>query len=260
MSDGAPARAPLRIMIVDDEPLACERLRGLLTELPGNDVAGTAHDGAQAIMLAARLKPDVLLLDVRMPVMDGLEVAQHLAELDEPPAVVFTTAYDEYAMQAFEAQAVGYLLKPVRKEKLAAALERARRLSRRQVKSLVEAEAADAAGAPPRRRTHVSARLRDELKLVRIADVFFFSADRKYTTVRHAGGTDLIEDTLRALEDELAPQFVRVHRNALVNSERITAVEREPEGQYVVRLRGIDDRLPVSRRMAAQLKDILAGE
>ncbi len=100
-------------------------------------------------MLAARLKPDVLLLDVRMPVMDGLEVAQHLAELDEPPAVVFTTAYDEYAMQAFEAQRVGYLLKPVRKEKLAAALERARRLSRRQVKSLVEAEAADAAGAPP---------------------------------------------------------------------------------------------------------------
>jgi two-component system response regulator AlgR len=125
MTQSPPAQEFLRALIVDDEPPARARLRRLVEELPGAAVAGEAANGREALELCARLEPDVVLLDVRMPGMDGIEVARHLAALEDPPAVIFTTAYDEYAVEAFEAQAVGYLLKPVRREKLESALHRA---------------------------------------------------------------------------------------------------------------------------------------
>jgi two-component system response regulator AlgR len=238
----------MKVLIVDDEAPARARLRALLEEIGGATVAGEAADGARAIAAASELRPDVVLLDIRMPRMDGIEVARHLALLPDSPGVIFATAHDEHAMQAFDAQAIAYLLKPVRREKLAAALERAARLTRRQL---------DAVGAMPQARTHVAVRLRDTLKLVRIDDVLCFIAEQKYTTVRHAGGEDLIEDSLRTLESEFGTRFTRIHRNALVATARLKALERDAEGQYHVVVDGLAERLAVSRRMAGELRDRL---
>ena len=236
----------LKVLIVDDEPPARERLRGLLTEIGDVDVIGEAATGAEALSCVHDLAPDVLLLDVRMPGMDGLEAARHLNVLDEPPAVIFTTAYDQYAVEAFEAHAVGYLLKPVRKEQLAAALTRAGRLTRAQLQTLA------AAGT---RRSHLAARRRDGLRLIPLEEVQYFLSDQKYTTVRHLGGEDLIEDSLRLLESEFGASFVRIHRNALVGVKYLERIERAAEGQYFVRLRGCEAPLRVSRRMAGELKE-----
>ena len=238
----------LKVLIVDDEPPARERLRSLLGEIPEAAVAGEAVSGAEALALAHDLAPDVVLLDVRMPGMDGLETARHLNALEEPPAVIFTTAYDQYAVEAFEAHAVGYLLKPVRKEQLAAALTRAGRLTRAQLQRL-------AAAGGGTRRTHVAARTREGLKLIRIEEVQYFLADQKYTTVAHLNGEDLIEDSLRLLESEFGPEFVRIHRNALVAVKYLERIERDNGGQYFVRLRGCAAPLAVSRRMAGELKE-----
>jgi two-component system, LytTR family, response regulator AlgR len=241
-----------RVLVVDDEAPARERLRRLLGELgePGGiEVVAEAANGEQAVRLAGELHPDVVLLDVRMPGMNGIEAARHLALFDEPPAVIFTTAYDAYAVEAFEAQAVGYLLKPVRVEKLGAALQRAARLAGAQLARL-------AAGDPARTpRTHVAARLGDSVRLIAVPEIYYFAADQKYTTVRHQGGSDLIEDPLRALEEEFGAQFVRVHRNALISVARLAAIERDAAGQYHVRVRDINERLAVSRRLAGELRE-----
>jgi two-component system response regulator AlgR len=238
----------LKILIVDDELPARERLKSLLVEIPDTEVVGEASNGEQSLTRAYELTPDVVLLDVRMPGMDGIEVAQHLNALAEPPAVIFTTAFDEYAVNAFEAHAVGYLLKPIRKEKLAAALERAGRLTRPQLQKI-------AAASSEKRRTHIAARRREGLRLIPIDEVQFFFAEQKYTTVRHVTGEDLIEDSLRSLEEEFDVDFVRIHRNALVNVRYLERIERSDDGQYFVRLRGCEAPLQVSRRMAGELRE-----
>lgn len=241
------APAALKVLIVDDEAPARERLRSLLAEIADIEVIGEAANGHEALKATSDLDPDVVLLDVRMPGMDGLEAARHLNVLEEPPAVIFTTAYDQYAVQAFEAHAVGYLLKPVRKEQLAASLTRAGRLTRAQLQKL-------AAGAEARR-THIAARHREGLKLIPIEDVQYFIADQKYTTVRHLQGEDLIEDSLRLLEREFSAAFARIHRNALVSVKYLERIERDADGQYFVHLRGCPAPLEVSRRMAGELKE-----
>jgi len=235
-----------RVLIVDDEAPARERLRSLLGELDQVDVIGEAVTGEEALRIAAELVPDVVLLDVRMPGIDGIEAAKHLNVLEQPPAVIFTTAFDEYAMKAFDAQAVGYLLKPIRKEKLAAALTHASRLTRPQLQKIAN---------PSERRSHIAARHRDGLRLIPLDEVQFFFAEQKYTTVRHLKGEDLIEDSLRSLEDEFGSTFVRIHRNALVSVRYLEGIERNAEGQYFVRLRGCEAPLQVSRRMAGELRE-----
>jgi two-component system, LytTR family, response regulator AlgR len=235
------------VLIVDDEQPARERLRTLLAEVDGVEIAGEAATGVEALQIAAERQPTVVLLDVRMPVMDGVEAAHHLAALAAPPAVIFTTAYDEYAVSAFDAQAIGYLLKPVRKEKLAAALSRAERLTRARLQGL-----AQPSGRPL---TRIAARHRDGVRLIPIDEIFCFIADQKYTTVRHARGEDLIEDSLRALEEQHGERFVRVHRNALVSTHHLESIERAADGRWLVRLRGCAEPLPVSRRMASQLRE-----
>ena len=239
--------ARLKVLVVDDEPPARERLRSLLAEIAEVEVIGEAVSGREALTHTHDLAPDVVLLDVRMPGMDGLEVARHLNVLEEPPAIIFTTAYDQYAVEAFEAQAVGYLLKPVRKEQLAASLARAGRLTRVQLQRL--------AAAAETRRSHIAARRREGVRLIPLEEVQYFLADQKYTTVGHLGGEDLIEDSLRLLESEFGAAFVRIHRNALVGVKHLERIDRNAEGQYFVHLRGCEAPLQVSRRMAAELKE-----
>jgi two-component system response regulator AlgR len=236
----------LRVLIADDEPRARERLRQMLADLPETECAGEAATGEEALALAEQTRPDIVLLDIRMPGMDGLEAARRLARLAEPPAVIFTTAFEQHALEAFDVQASGYLLKPIRRERLAAALERARRPSKAQLAALADS-------APGERRTHVSARVRDQLKLIPLGEVLCFIAEQKYTTVRHVGGEDIIDDSLRSLEDELGASFVRVHRNALVAIAQVEAVERGADGQCLVRLRHGGGSLQVSRRLAAEV-------
>jgi two-component system, LytTR family, response regulator AlgR len=235
-----------RVLIVDDEAPARERLRSLLVELDQVDVIGEAVTGEQAVQRAVELAPDVVLLDVRMPGIDGIEAAKHMNVLEQPPAIIFTTAFDEYAMKAFDAQAVGYLLKPIRKEKLAAALTHASRLSRPQLQKIAD---------PAQARSRIAVRHREGLRLIPLDEVQFFLAEQKYTTVRHLKGEDLIEDSLRSLEDEFGSAFVRIHRNALVSVRYLEGIERNGDGQYFVRLRGCDAPLQVSRRMAGELRE-----
>jgi two-component system response regulator AlgR len=239
----------LRILIVDDEPPARERLRSMLVEAGGFEVAGEAGNGEQALQLVDTLEPDIVLLDVRMPGIDGLEVARHLATQDEPPAVIFTTAFEEYALEAFESQAIAYLLKPIRAEKLLAALAKANRLTRPQLQQVASA------AREPACRSHIGVRGRDGLKLIPVDDVMCFHADQKYTTVKHLKGEDLIEDSLKTLEDEFSATFVRIHRNALVNTKYLERIARDASGQHFVHLRGMPEALEVSRRMAGDLKD-----
>ena len=239
----------MRVLIVDDEPPARERLRSMLAETGEFEVVGEAGHGEQALQLVETLKPDIVLLDVRMPGIDGLEVARHLAAQAAPPAVIFTTAFDEYALQAFDSEAIAYLLKPIRAEKLRAALTKAARLTRPQMQQVA------LAAREPARRSHVGVRGRDGLKLIPIEEVFCFQADQKYTTVKHLQGEDLIEDSLKTLEDEFSASFVRIHRNALVNTRFLERIARDASGQHFVHLRGFPDALEVSRRMAGDLKD-----
>jgi two-component system response regulator AlgR len=242
----------MNILIVDDEPLARERLRSMLSEQPGVDVIGEAGNGREALDAVARLQPDVVLLDIAMPVMDGLETAHHLAQFDEPPAIVFCTAYDQHALSAFEAAAVDYLVKPVRAERLADALERARRYvaSRPNV------------ARPPelprnRPRTHLSARLRGSLRLIPVGEIVYLQADEKYVSVHHAHGEDLIEESLKSLESEFGDLFLRIHRNCLIAASALTELRRATDGQAHVVLRGVTAPLEVSRRCLPQLREKL---
>jgi two-component system, LytTR family, response regulator AlgR len=253
MNEHAPASDPVRVLIVDDEPPARERLGRMLSELPGVAVVGEAANGAEALDACARMVPDVVLLDIRMPGMDGIEAARHLNALDEPPALVFVTAHDEHALAAFEAQALGYLLKPVRQEKLARAIQRAARVAAPQLQRVAEQSQLG------RRRQQVAARLGDQLRLIPVEDIYYFAAGQKYVTVRHRGGNDLIDEPLRALAAEFAPDFVRIHRNSLVAVRHVAAIERGAEGQYLVRMKDCEEPLAVSRRHATEALRHLRG-
>jgi two-component system, LytTR family, response regulator AlgR len=237
----------MRVLIVDDEAPARDRLKRLLAEIGDCECVGEAADGRAALEACMQLAPQVVLLDVRMPGMTGMEVARHLVALKEPPAVIFTTAYDEYALEAFETQAVGYLLKPVRREKLARALQHAARITAPGLLQVATAARMET------RRQHICTRLGEQLKLIPVGDIYYFLADQKYVTVRHAGGEDLIDESLKTLHDEFAPDFLRIHRSALIAEKHIAAVERVAEGQYAVRMRACPEPLQVSRRHAGEL-------
>lgn len=240
--------AALNVLIVDDELPARERLQRLVGELPGYSVAGVCGSGGDALALIRKLDPAIVLLDIRMPGMTGIEVARHLGALEHPPAIVFTTAYDEYALEAFDAQAVGYLLKPVRRERLEEALKHASRLSASQLHRL------SSPAQPLAARQHVAVRVRDELKLIPVKSIRYFEADQKYVTVRHTNGEDLLDEPLKQLEEEFAEDFVRAHRSLLVAIAHVDALERVADDNYVLRLRGEAEPLPVSRRQVAELR------
>ncbi|MCK5770578.1 LytR/AlgR family response regulator transcription factor [Algiphilus sp.] len=240
----------MRVIIVDDEPLARERLRRLVAEFPGYEVVGEASDGETALDVIDDEQPDIVFLDIRMGGMDGLQVARQLAELDLPPAVIFTTAYAEHALSAFDAAAAGYLLKPIRKEKLRDILLRVRRPSRAH-----QAGPAEAAGDAPKRE-FVLATTRDGLIRIPWSDVVYFLADQKYTTVHHLHGEVLIEESLKMLEQDFSPWFIRVHRKALVATRFIQSLERGKgdEEQHWLRVRHASQLIPVSRRRLPEVR------
>jgi two-component system response regulator AlgR len=244
----------MKLLIVDDEAPARERLRRLLEEIGDCEVVAEAGNGEEALALCGDTQPDIVLLDIRMPGLSGIEVARHIDSLEDPPAVIFTTAYDQYAVEAFETEAVGYLLKPVRKEKLAHALRHAGRISPTRL-----AKVARSAGIE-HRREQICARLGEQLRLIPVTDIYYFLADQKYITVRHKGGENLIDESLKALAEEFSADFVRIHRNALVAEKQISAVERTDDSQYVVRMRDCGAVLQVSRRHAAELLRRIRGE
>jgi two-component system response regulator AlgR len=244
---------PLRLLVVDDEAPArrrlCEVLEDCSHQLP-LQVVGESDNGVDALEAAQRERLDALLLDIRMPGMDGIEVAQHLQKLHRPPAVIFTTAYDNYACQAFEVNAVDYLMKPVRAERLVAALSKARNLSQSTLDALRQAH--------PKARTHLSLSEKGKLRLVPVEDILYLKAELKYITVKTLEREYLLEESLVKLEAEFGDRFLRIHRNCLVSKnlvEQVGKLSGSDEGHFV-RLRGLDEALPVSRRQYSQLREL----
>ncbi len=239
----------MKALIVDDEPLARARLRRLLEGMPEMEVVGEAGNGEEALTRSAELQPDMVFLDIRMPGVNGLEAARQLAASEHPPAVIFTTAYDEHALEAFDASAQAYLLKPIRQERLQAAIERARRPNRAQQPAPAAAAASSATA-----RSHISASIGGRLQRVPLDEVRYFQAEQKYVMVRHREGQLLIDDSLKSLQAEFGDRFLRVHRNSLVAMEHVEGLERIPGGRYEVFFRDIDDRVEVSRRLASTVR------
>ncbi len=247
--------AKLRIAITDDEAPARNRLRSLLddiAEMISIEVVGEADNGQRLLELLERRPADVVLLDIRMPEMDGLETARHLQKLDDPPHVVFTTAYDDYAISAFELHAIDYLVKPIRLRRLHDALARARSITRISLDVLNEV-----AGSA---RTHLSVNERGKVRLVPVTDIVYLRAELKYVTIRTEERELVLEESLSRLEEEFRDRFVRVHRNCLVAKEYIESFEKESqagaEARWVVRVRGVDEPLPVSRRQQPVIRQL----
>ena len=237
----------MKILAVDDEPLARERLLRLLQKIVPDAEVHEAGNGRQALQEVAAWQPDLVMLDIRMPGMDGIEVASELQSLSQPPAIIFCTAYDEYAMEALENQAVAYLMKPVREEKLRAAIERAGRVNR--------VELAVLGGEESVARTHVVSEDHRGVEMIPVNEVRCFLAEQKYVRAVHPEGGLLIPDTLKDLEEEFASSFLRVHRNALVALAHIDALRKGGEEGWVVALLDVAEQPQVSRRHLSALKE-----
>lgn len=246
--------AMLNILIVDDETPARTRLREVLADIDNVNVVAEAKNGKEALnlvnqMQSDQVRVDIVLLDIRMPEMDGVEVAGHLQKLPKPPAIIFTTAFDSYAMQAFDINAVDYLLKPIRFERLQTALQKARALLPSQIDALTPLSP---------QRTHLSISERNRILLIPIADIIYLRAELKYITVRTAEREYLLEESLTRLEQEFGHAFIRLHRNCLVASACILSYEkrhveneRPSEGgekQWVAILKNVPETIAVSRR------------
>lgn len=240
----------MKILIVDDEKPARDRLARMVRDLPEHEQVGEAANGEQALEVAQQCDPDIVLMDIRMPGMDGIQAARHLSQLEQPPAVIFTTAFADHALEAFETHAVDYLLKPVKKERLLAAIEAAARPNRAQ------AAQTDDVLSKIEPRQHICARVRGSLVLVPVEDIYYFHAEQKYVTVRHSGGEVLIEDALKTLETEFGDRFYRIHRNALISLSRVAGMASDDDG-HQVSFRDIDASLEVSRRHLPGIRKII---
>ena len=233
----------LKILIADDEAPARNRLRDLLADIENVAVVAEAKNGKEAIDLALQTKPDLMLLDIRMPLMDGIEAAQHAQKLQPAPHIIFTTAFDAYAIKAFDLSAIDYLLKPIRLERLQTAINKAQALKPKQIEALKPLQ---------KIRSHLSIHERGRVLLVPIETIIYLRAELKYITVRTVEREYLIEESLTNLEAEFAERFIRLHRNCLVAPLFITGYEKrkneDDEQQWVAILNGIPESIAISRR------------
>ena len=247
--------SPLRVLVVDDEAPARRRLRELLDDCAGAmplAIVGEAANGREAMEILHAVASDLVLTDIHMPEMDGMELARHLLKLPQPPVVIFTTAYHEHALQAFDVHAVDYLMKPVRMQRLLAALQKVPRLKPLSVARLEE--------LPASARRFLSVTERSRVVLVPIEEIVYLKAELKYITIRTAQREFLLEESLTKLEEEFGARFVRVHRNCLVAKDAIRGFERcvgdEGDAHWEVVLNGIAETLPVSRRQQYVVREI----
>lgn len=241
----------MKILIVDDEQLARDRLHRHIQELDTANEIIEAENGLVAIEQTQQHNPDIVLLDIRMPGMDGIETANKLSELNTPPAIIFTTAYDQYAIDAFDSHAIAYLLKPVRKEKLDKALQSAKRLNRVQLQNIQQKETAE-------KENYLSVRIHSGIRKIDLKDVFYFQAEHKYVTVKYRGGEVLIEESLKSLETRFSETFIRIHRNALIAKQQLKAIRKDQQGRYLTELKDVDDKIEVSRRHVAAVRKLLS--
>lgn len=243
----------LRVVITDDEAPARSRMRDLLQDCAATlpiELVGEAANGRELIELLQEREADLVLLDIRMPEMDGLEAAQHLQKLPEPPKIIFTTAFDAYAVKAFELHAVDYLLKPIRLRRLFDAVSRARALTPLRLDVLKE--------LTPEARTHLSVQERGRVILVPVPEIVYLRAELKYVSIRTRERELLMEESLSRLEQEFADTFVRIHRSCLVAKAHLAGFEKaaeDGEGGWVAVLKGVDEKLPVSRRQAHVVRE-----
>ena len=253
----AEPEPPIRIFIVDDEAPARSRIKELLGDLAGElrtEVVGEAANGQEGLVMLQTTPADVALVDVQMPEMNGLEFARHASQLERPPAVIFATAHDQYAVAAFEVNALDYLLKPVRAIRLKAALLKALQ------GGSIKRESVERASNSPRHYLSVSERGR--ISLVPVLDILYLRAELKYVTVKTKEREYLVEESLTQLEQEFSGVFVRIHRSCLIARRLIKGFERvssdDGEGAgWAVLLHGCDDKLPVSRRQWSTVKALV---
>lgn len=244
----------MNILIVDDEKPARDRLRRLLEDVENANVIGEAENGVQAIKAYEAQNADVILLDIRMPLMDGMETARHLMANEQPPAIIFTTAYGEHALQAFEAHAVDYLVKPIRPERLQDALNSAQRLNRAQLDQVSNDFTDNNA------RTHICVRKGNALELVPVENIYYFMADNKYVSIVHQDGEALLDEALINLEEEFQQSFFRVHRNALVALNQISGLSKESNNTHTVLLKDSDTAIEVSRRHLPAVRKLVRSK
>lgn len=249
------AQQPLRVLIVDDEAPARNRVRDLLSDCALKmplEIVGEAENGKRAIEMFPACAAEVVLLDIRMPELDGIEVAQHLRKLEPAPAVIFTTAYDAYAIKAFEVHAIDYLLKPIRFGRLFDALSRARTLTPPRLGVLRELKT--------EARSHLSTSERGRIHLIPVGDIIFLKAELKYVTARTAAREYLLEESLAKLEQEFLGRFVRIHRNCLIAKDAVRGFERavdaDGEGHWVAIMKDVSEKLAVSRRQQHIVREL----
>jgi two-component system response regulator AlgR len=237
----------MNILIVDDEAPARQLLGSMLVDMgEPYRVVGEAANGREAIDCCQAMEVDLVLLDIRMPVMDGVEAAARIARLDNPPAVIFVSAHEEHALHAFQGHALNYLLKPVRSYRLKKALYQVQVPTRPQIQAIQDPV-----------KDYISTVYRGGIKRIPLDEIIFFRADNKYVTACHPAGEALLEESLKTLEDRYAGRFVRIHRNALVSQQHLMGLDKEPDGRCLARLEGTDERLEISRRHLSVVRRLL---
>ena len=244
----------MKILIVDDEQPARDRLRRLLSDIENVNITAEAANGVEAIKAYEVENADIVLLDIRMPLMDGMETARHLMANEQPPAIIFTTAYGEHALEAFEAHAVDYLVKPIRPERLQDAISSAQRLNSAQLQQ-VSSDFTDNTA-----RTHICVRKGNDLELIHIEDIYYFIADNKYVSIIHKGGEALIDEALINLEEEFQHTFFRVHRNALVALDQISGLSKDTDSARKITLKDSDNLVEVSRRHLPAVRKLIRSK
>ena len=243
----------MNVLIVDDEQLARQRLRKMLSANNGYQIIGEAETGEDALRKTQATQPDVVLMDIRMPGMDGIEAARYINRLDKPPAIIFTTAYSDHALHAFETHAIDYLLKPIKQSRLEAALDAAKRMNKAQLSQLRDDETGNC-------RQKICVKIRGALELIPIEEIIYFKADQKYVTLRTAEQEFLIEESLKMLEQEFTNKFIRIHRNALVAQHMLQGLTKNLDSHACISFKDVDDLLEISRRHLPAIRKKLKAQ